>query len=88
MDQMLLTGLVSCRFSSLAEGSPVGDWVTAPRLKFVFACKGKLSETRASESKGSPTASGFGSTLGASVARTTDTTDKIPATRTVNPKTI
>src|SRR6516162_4455017 len=57
MDQMLLTGLVSFRFSSLADSSPLEDSVTAPKLKFSPLCKGTGSETCASEAKISPIAS-------------------------------
>src|SRR5262245_18372277 len=57
MDQMSLTGLVSFRFSSLADGSPPEDSVTAPKLKFSPLCKGIRSETCASGAKDPPIAS-------------------------------
>src|SRR5215470_12389352 len=39
---MSLTGLVSFRFSSLADSSPSEDCVTAPKLKFSLRCNEML----------------------------------------------
>src|SRR5262245_59558691 len=64
MDQMLLTGLVSFRFSSLADSASPAVWraissswasVTTPKLRFSLLCQGKRSETYASWEKGSVT---------------------------------
>ena len=88
MDQMLLTGLVSCRFSSLAEGSPAGDSLTAPKLRFSRLCKGNRSEISTLEAKGSLVALLLISTPGDSVARMPGTTGRIPTVMTVSLKTI
>src|SRR5438270_10589236 len=88
MDQMLLTGLVSSRFSSLADGCAADDSVTAPRLKVEFVGKGNLSERRALEAMGSPIASLSAPIPEASVARTTCRIDRTPASRTVSAKTV
>jgi hypothetical protein len=82
---MLLTGLVSCRFSSLAEGSPVGDWATAPKPRVSLLGHGERSE-RVIGAKGSPIASLCMSTSGGLVALTPGTTDRIPAVKAVRPK--
>src|SRR5262245_2693432 len=63
MDQMLLTGLVSCLFSSLAS-SPPEDSVTAPKLRLPRLSKGTRSETCASGATASPAAFSLGSAPG------------------------
>src|SRR5262249_39287152 len=79
MDQMLLTGLVSFRFSSLADSaspwvtrpiSSSGDSLTAPKLKFSPLCTGTRRETCPSGEKGSWIGLMLDSTSGDSVART------------------
>src|ERR1700754_1924678 len=87
MDHRLLTGLVSSLFSSLESGSPAGDSVTAPKLRFSLVCKGKLSETRESGAKGSGVALLFVSTSEAPFAQMPGVTERIPNVRTVTPKT-
>lgn len=88
MDQMLLTGLVSCRFSSLADGSTPGVSVTAPRLKFSLVSNGELSDKLTSEAKVSPIAGIPAPMSVGSVAQITGTTEKIPAVKTMRPKTM
>ena len=85
MDQMLLTGLVSFRFSSLADSSPSSeDWVTAPKLAFSVRCTGKRSVACVSGEKDSLLESASGN----SVARELDTADRIPTQKTVTLKKI
>src|SRR5262249_53285942 len=70
MDQMLLTGLVSFRFSSLADSSPSQDSVAAPKLRFLPLCKGEPSDIFTSGAKASPIASLFASCANVNVSAT------------------
>src|SRR6516162_1686198 len=57
MDQRLLTGLVSSRFSSLADFPSSEDSVTAPKLTFSPLCQGTPNERCALGAKAPPIAS-------------------------------
>ena len=80
----MLTGLLSCRFSSLADGAPpVGDWVTAPKLKFSLFRTGEPSDMLTSGAKRSLIASLLPLTSGDSAARMLGTTVKGPSARMI-----